>query len=179
MTNNFIDNDGNVHFTISMNLRDLVEANIEDSLGNEEVYEFNLVEQVEYALQRRITNQYLSKNIDSIADKINKAIELKMGETIDSEITKLVESAMTEGKYKIGYSNTPMTLEEYVEKKLGEYRSSIDNTITKLGQKYADKLKDRYDLLFASSIVGKLSDNKMLKDDVAKLLFDDLNPKGE
>lgn len=52
-----------------------------------------------------------------------------------------------------------------------ETGNSMEKLIKSLAKDFANEMKERYDLLFASQLVAKMSETGLLKEDVAKLLL--------
>ena len=73
-----------------------------------------------------------------------------------------------------GGGREDITLTDYIKRHFtsrNNYRNA-DEVISKEAEKFSKQMKDRYDLLFASQLVAKMSNAGMLKDDVAKILLE-------
>jgi hypothetical protein len=69
-----------------------------------------------------------------------------------------------------------ISIETYIKNKFQNDSgwSSPNDRIEKLAKSFADEMKKRYDLLFATQIVSKMSTNGLLKDDVLKQLVQNI-----
>ena len=114
----------------------------------------------------------------------------KIGSDVDKEIIRAVEglrdgflaatirTLMDEpGVKKSVYGSEMVSLKEYakgvLERDFGERNIAdvVGKVVRELGDKMSKEMKDRYDMLFASQLVAKMHENKMLRDDVASLLL--------
>jgi hypothetical protein len=96
------------------------------------------------------------------------------------KIQKQVDLFVETGKIKGRYSNDKeVTVLEYIQADFNANSgySSPKDQIQNLAKKFGDELKQRYDLLFASQIVAKLSENGLLKDSVVKMLLETIEKK--
>lgn len=103
--------------------------------------------------------------IHDVIMQIKSGIREKIETEISSQIQKQLEQCMY----------------EYIQKEVKDFisegkirKSSYNNTekvIKSLAKDFGKELKERYDLLFASQLVAKMSETGLLKEDVAKLLL--------
>lgn len=126
----------------------------------------NVVSQIEKSIEKRVE--------DHITIKVKAEIESKMYRFMNLTIEQIITTEKIKVEESYGKPKVEMTLTEYIKKQFQEnsgYRSPHE-TITALAKKFADEMKNRYDLLFASQIVAKMNNNGLLKDEVAKLLVE-------
>lgn len=142
-------------------------------LNDEDNLEENLKKYIISDIVRQIDASIKAK----VDDHINKEVKAQVEQTLYRKISTLVGETIATDKIKGYYSNDPeMTLQEHIKAKFNsshkEESKIFDQLIEKLAKQFGEELKKRYDLLFASQLVSKLHENGMLKEDVAKLLFD-------
>jgi hypothetical protein len=130
-------------------------------------------------LKRTITNDVtaqIRKMLEAkIEDGITKEVKAQVEQTLYRKIVTYVGECIANDKVKGRYSGDPeVTLQEWVKLQFTETAKSkapVDDAIKKLAVQFGDELKKRYDLLFASQLVAKLSDGGLLKEDAVKLLL--------
>lgn len=141
-----------------------------------EVSDFYLEEEnLEQGLQDRIRHDVLLQIQQSIKDKVEEQITRKVKLEIESKlsimITETIDKLIATENIKV--SNEDISIQDHVKSlfiKNSGWQTPHD-TIKRLAEKFGNELKQRYDLAFATHVVSKLSDNGLLKDDVAKLLI--------
>lgn len=150
-----------------------------------EVEDFYLEEDRDLApaLKSYIINDVVQKIHKSIKDKVEehvtKEVKAQVEQSLYRKISTLVGEIIATDKVKGRYSNEPdMTLQEYVHDqfKNNSGYNSIQDNIKKLANAFAEDMKKRFDLLYASQIVAKMSDHGLLKDDAVKLLLSQPEP---
>ena len=142
-----------------------------------DISEFYLDEDdsLEEGLKKYITNEAIVSIFEKIKDKVEvekkQVVEKHVLENLSSEIAKVVQ----EGKIKKRSDNTLVTIKEYVEDCLilssSSSWASFDKTIRDVSKTFCDEMRRRYDVNFASNIVAKLIDNKLIKEDAVKMLL--------
>lgn len=165
-----------------------------DDFFSEDESSFNeqILSHLEWEIKSKIWNEFKEKALDSFKNKID--YELEKGKEV--ELERIITKVFTDKKIKIkeASKNNPqpemVTLFEYIEDKItnsyfseGRSASSIldsklrekevqfEKMLSNSSEEIITKLKDRYDLLFASQIVNSLNKNGMLKEDVSKILL--------
>lgn len=136
-------------------------------------------EELQPALQKYLIAsvvQQISKSIEKkVEDKVYREAKNQIENQMYKQIQQKVSDIIATGKIRGTYSGgAEITLEEWIKEQFTSntsYRSPTDE-LKKLADKFGKEIKDRYDLLFASQIVAKLNEQGMLKEDVAKMLFD-------
>lgn len=137
---------------------------------------------IEEGLKKYITNQVVKEIFKTIESKVKAQIEMEVKELVQklmySEITSFIKQYIGEGKIKSRNSNNEITMKEYIGEcfRSGSNWQSFEGVISEQMKKYVDELKKRYDLLFASQIVIKLGEQKLLKEEVIDILLKN-NPK--
>lgn len=134
--------------------------------------------ELETELKKYITSQAIYSINGTIKERVDKhvdaeakrQIEESMYKAINGHITACISSEKVKSRYN---SSIEVTLAEWVKESFlkTELVRKLDAIITEVAKGYANDLKQRYDLLFASQLVSKMHENGMLKEDVAKLLL--------
>lgn len=129
-------------------------------------------------LQKYVTQEavrQISASIKTQTDAlINSSVKQAVTDTVQPSINEQVNKLLVTGEIKKhNYSNETTTIEQFVKEAFekGDALNSIKSHIEKLSKNFAEDMKKRYDLAFASQIVIKLNEQGMLKDDVAKILL--------
>lgn len=138
----------------------------EDSNGFEE--------ELKASIRMGVIRQIEAHMYDKIQTEISGVVEKVIEDTLLENIQKEVERIISNGKIRESrYSNNEIGIEDWIRNKFTTESGygSPEETIKKLAKNFGDEMKQRYDLLFASQIVAKLSDNGLLRDDAAKLLL--------
>ena len=144
-----------------------------------EVSDFYLDEDsnLEQKLRNYVTNEAIStifgKINDKVAVEIKQVVEAHVLANLSSEITKAVQ----DGKIETEEDGTSITISEYVKNCIFNSNASswksFDKTIRDVSKTFCDEMRRRYDVSFASNIVAKLIDNKLIKDDAVKMLLEE------
>jgi len=132
-------------------------------------------EQLKNFILRTVVYEIWGKVKDMIKPQMDELIRNLVDTKLNDKITKEVEKQVTTGTLKPRYSNDPeLTIEQFIQDKFrgSSNKIDVDGIVTKIAKGHAEELKKRYDLLFASQLVSKMQEQGMLKEDVAKLLFD-------
>jgi hypothetical protein len=134
---------------------------------------------LETELKKYITRSVRDEIFASIKYLIETEITNKVKESIEKDmikkIGKIVDETIKNETLPWNYSSDPrVTIPEHIKNlfiKDGRHWSSPNEQIKKLGEVFANQMKERYDLQFASQLVAKMNENNMLKDDIAKVLL--------
>jgi hypothetical protein len=132
-------------------------------------------------LKQEIIGEVVNKIRQEIRLKVDEEIKQQVGALVESQLQTLVAafitSAMQVQKFKPRYSSEEITLAEWVgmQFKNNDYTSKTEKAIKEVAAKFADEMKNRFDLLFASQFVAKMNNQGMLREDVAKLLLPESN----
>lgn len=133
----------------------------------EESFKRYIVDQATYNVFENVKKNLLKDIYPEVEKNVNKKVEEFMHDFIEQNADKL--------EMKVGYGQT-VPLEKGVRSILSNKAENYAMTsITKLVEAYAksfvDDLRKRYDLLFASQVITKLNENKMLKEGVFESLM--------
>lgn len=133
----------------------------------------------EESFKRYIVDQATYKVFENVKKDLLKDIHLEVEKNVDKKVEEFmsdfIEQNANKLKMKVGY-NQEVPLGEGVKNILLNNADKYAMTsITKLVEAYAknfvDDLRKRYDLLFASQVITKLNENKMLKEGVFESLM--------
>lgn len=113
-----------------------------------------------------------------IKEKIETEISFQVQQQLESSmyeyIQKEVKDFISEGKIrKSSYNKEEILIKDWIKEKFtGDTGyNNTEKLIKSLAKSFANEMKERYDLLFASQLVAKMSETGLLKEDVAKLLL--------
>ena len=130
---------------------------------------------LEEGLKRHIMNEAINSIFQKIKDKV--AVEIKQGveDQVLANLSSEIAKAVKDGKIKNKSNNTLVTVKEYVADCLVSSSESswqsFEKIIKDISKNFCDEMRRRYDVSFASNIVAKLIDNKLIKDDAVKMLL--------
>lgn len=161
---------------------------------DESSFNEQILSHIEWQVTSKVWEEFRNKALDSFKNKIDA--ELEKGKEI--ELERIITKVFTDKKIKTRESskNNPqpemVTLFEYIEDKISKSYFSEERTASSIldsklrekevmfekmvsssAEEIGTKLKNRYDLLFASQIVSNLNKNGMLKEDIAKILLNE------
>lgn len=125
-----------------------------------------VVHQIDTSIKQRVE--------DHITRKVKADIEEKMYRFMNISIEEIIKTEKISVDKIQGSGKEEITLVDYIKRHF-QYKSSYrnaDEVISKEAEKFSKQMKDRYDLLFASQLVAKMSNAGMLKEDVAKILLE-------
>lgn len=127
--------------------------------------------QVVSDVARQIVKQLQARIDTEVALEVKSQANKKLAEQIEKAVADAIEIGTIPGQY----SNSPrLTLEEYVKDKF-EREGSTDRNIGKMvmaeSVRYAESIKERYDILFVTGIVQKMNEQGMLKESVGNVLL--------
>ena len=135
-------------------------------------------EQIKLAIAQDVKQQVLSdwrgRVSDEFSGEIKREIDAMKSEFIKKTVLDLFESKTIKARY----SNEQITLVAYVEEQMDRdlsvsnyFNSTLTDITKKSAMEISKTLKDRYDLMFASSLVSKMNELGMLKPDVAQMIL--------
>lgn len=130
-------------------------------------------EDIESGLKNYVTRQVLAQVTESIKEKIEKQITLLIIEKLEKQLDKKILKVISEGTIKSKKSSNIVPMEEYVKEIFLDNSNwrSMESFITKASENITIDMKKRYDLLFASQLVSKMTNAGLINKDVAQLLF--------
>ena len=138
-------------------------------------------ESLEQGLKDHITREVICQIKTSLKEQIETTIrqevEQQFKENLSAEVTFLTREVVESGKVKrlSGSSNSDdkVLLKDWIINQVESNTgwSSPQKELEKYAKVHMDKIKKQYDFLYASSVVQKMADLGMLKDDkIAELL---------
>lgn len=139
--------------------------------------EDGLEEGIKNKLQKEVTNSIWKKLKDTVEDQVQTVAEERVKQHLDEKIQQEASVLAKSGKLNpssYGYKGPDNpTIEEYV-RYLFSKKSKIDmeEILTNRADKIAEKLKDKYDMIFAQQVILKMRDQGLLKEDVETALFE-------
>lgn len=114
--------------------------------------------------------EHIRKDVNSvIRDVIKERFELQLKESVSSCVSEVVENEFITNRY----DNERVSLKEYFKNCFSHpnFSTELSKIASESAKLQAHELKQRYDVGFATSIVSKLHEQGMLKEEVAKLLL--------
>ena len=145
-----------------------------------EVDDFYLSEDdnLEEGLKKHITDNVISQISKQIKEKVDKQVVMEVHDIVEKNLYRDISSAIKSTVEKAEMPsrkdrNKSVTIEEYVRECIEEHTNynSFTDIIKRVANDFAKQMKDRIDMQFASQLVIKMSENGLLKDDVANLLL--------
>ena len=169
-----------IHVTID--LAEMFTADHIDTRGSGydmEVDGVSFQDAIKSAIKNDIVQQVLAEWRKECSAGFTKEILAVVGSMKDGYIAGVMESIAQEKLVDGGRwgSSEKISIYDTIKAQLLSYfvQAGTDAKITKIAQDLAvaqaKEAKDRYDLLFASQLVAKMNDSGLLRDDVARLLF--------
>lgn len=129
---------------------------------------------LENGLKKYVINEVIASIYAKIKDKVETEIKRAVEKHILDNLSIAIARVVSNGKIKRKTDNTEVTISEYVQDALlnsGSNWQSFDKIIREVSKTFCDEMRKRYDLSFASNIVAKLIDNKMIKEDAINMLL--------
>lgn len=111
---------------------------------------------------------------EKIETEISYQVQQQLEDCMYEYIQKEVKDFISEGKIrKSSYNKEEILIKDWIKEKFtGDTNyNNTENLIKSLAKDFGKEMKERYDLLFASQLVAKMSETGLLKEDVAKLLL--------
>lgn len=154
---------------VEVDLSEFYAEDYENSFSQE------IQDHIAYNVKQKVLDDWRVKIDREFKEAVKEELEKQKPELIISKINEIVVS---EKLIKSSRSEEFISISDYLKEELKRVYlrdSDVDSFLRKhvkeTTNKITKELKERYDMLFASQIVSKLNENKMLKDDVAKLLL--------
>lgn len=151
-----------------------------------EINEFwmNEDESFDDVLKRDIIRDVLSQIRNSLKPKIDDEIKRLAKNEFEKEMTLkirgIIEETIKTEKVKGYRGGEEITIKEHIVDMFKENTTARFNpaeSIKKISKEFISELKERYDFMFASSVVQKMAENGMLKDTNIAKLFNDKKEK--
>lgn len=111
---------------------------------------------------------------EKIETEISSQVQQQLEQCMHEYIQKEIKDFISEGKIrKSSYCNEEILIKDWIKEKFtGDTGyNNPEQVIKSLAKDFGKEMKERYDLLFASQLVAKMSETGLLKEDVAKLLL--------
>ena len=133
----------------------------------------------EESFKKYIIDQATYKAFDNVKKNLHGEIYLKVEEGVREKLEEFmcdfVKQNAEKFEIKLGYGEV-VPLEEGVIKMLSNNANkyamtAIEKLVKGYAEHFVDDLRKRYDLLFASQVITKLNENKMLKEGVFEALM--------
>ena len=128
-------------------------------------------------IKHDVVNQIKQSLKEQIEVTIRQAVELQFKENLATEVSLITREVIESGKVKrlTGSSNSDdkVLLKDWIISQVESNTgwSSPQKELEKYAKVHMDKIKKQYDFIYASSVVQKMADLGMLKDDkIAELL---------
>ena len=156
-----------------------IQVNVDLSEFFSEVDEQSFSEQIKNHITYTVKNEVLAEWKEKITKEFNEQVKA----TIEQEKERLIsnmlnELILSEKLHRSHGSKELVSIKDFAIENLKSWwlnESTTTRTFDKILQKESEsiveKLKERYDLMFASQIITKLNEAGMLKEDVAKLIL--------
>lgn len=137
------------------------DINLKDDIKSEIIYE---------------TKQAVLKEIkEPIKKDISDRVKILVEDSYKKEVEKAVEDFVENGKVRINsYNEDEITTKEWIKNQFKNnfYTSGkLEKIVKQNTEELAKEIRDRYDLLFASSLVSNLNDQGLLKEGVFKAIM--------
>jgi len=133
------------------------------------------------ALKAHIIRDVVAKIEATIKDKIEKHITEEVKKRIDERMTdkmnQFIDDVIASETIKV--SGEEISLTDWIKKQFQTnqgYRSPHES-IVGVAKKHAEDMKARYDLMFATQIVSKMTENGFIEKEVAEKLLEASTPK--
>lgn len=144
--------------------------------GDEESSE-SIQEALKTSIIYEVVGKIESEYKEQIDEQIRKIADERVKELFDEVYKKEFEKQLFETEIKeSSYNNEPkVPFKVFIKNKIqslciGSY-DNITEIINSVASKKAKEIRDKYDLLFASQIVNKISEQGLLKDEKLKELL--------
>lgn len=129
-------------------------------------------------LKSYIVHDVLMQIKKDIKEKIETEISFQVKQQFEhcmyEYIQKEVKDFISEGKIRTSsYNKEEILIKDWIKERFtGDTGyNNPEQVIKSLAKDFGKEMKERYDLLFASQLVAKMSETGLLKEDVAKLLL--------
>jgi hypothetical protein len=153
-----------------------VEVDLSEFYSEEDDVNFSaqIKSTIAYNVKQQILQDWRDKIGAEFSAEIKSEIEKQKGDLISSTVKACFDAKLVKEKY----GSEMVSIEKYVEQILDNdlrvsniFQDTLRNITNEAAKVISKQLKDRYDLLFASSLVSKMNELGMLKPDVAQLIL--------
>ncbi|WRQ13082.1 hypothetical protein [Vibrio phage vB_VpM-pA2SJ1] len=162
---------------IEISFEDLISDIFETSESDE--YGFSPTMDFKTALRESIIYQVKKEMMSNIKaealEDMRKQGQQQVQEFINGELKGIIHRKMLSGEFRSTRGGFK-SFDEVIEKHLSSMNveSVIKRHIDTKAEQFAKDMRARYDNIFAAKVVQSLNNQKMLSDDVAKILLGDV-----
>lgn len=136
--------------------------------------EGELASELKHQLKQSVVSEIRESIKKQVNDYVENYIKLEINEELKTRVKIIVDEFIKNGKVKGRYSNDPeRPVEVWISESIQHDHAKIYDHIGKAVEKHTKALKDRYDLMFATSLITKIKEQGFLKEEAAKLLLTD------
>ena len=154
-----------------------VTVDLSEFYGQDEEMTFS--SQIKSDIAYRVKQSIFADFRDKIGSEFKEAVVAAIKEEKDAIVTDEINALIASKKIKKGYNGEEVSVSEWIAyefERNGVSGKQINEKLEKIVKSSADSLgkeiKERYDFLFASQIVSKLSENGLLNEQAKKLFLD-------
>lgn len=147
-----------------------IEIDLADVWPDEQSAKDAIIEDIKssvcYQVRQKVLTEYRAT--------LHSLLEKELIEQMKIETTAIIKDMIDNGaKCKKPYSNEELTIKDYISQTLFSSggMSNVRDIVISHANKIGDELKRRYDLQFAATLIQKMQDNNMLREDIAQLLL--------
>lgn len=136
----------------------------------------SIADYISDSIKYKLADYVWNESKDQIKYAINTYMENEgkplLMEKLNRELSNLIKEAKIP---ESNYSSVYISIEEWVKKVFNNNNNEavLKRIVKEEANITANKMKERYDLLWASQFVVKMEENKMLREDIAKILLPD------
>jgi len=124
-----------------------------------------------------IKNKIMDDIRDSIQAEVTKVVKDHIEQSMKIQVKAIAETYTVNSKFKFGYQDEhEKTFAEWLHECFRDEarRYNIGDFVKREADRYAKTIKERFDVVFASTLLDKMMKADLLKDDrISKLLLDD------
>lgn len=158
-----------------------VEVDLNEFFTEEDGASFS--EEIKHYICQQVKNNIYKDWGVRIDEQIRDNVKAIVSEEKERVINETIMTILATNKIrKSHYGPEMITVEEYIQEEFknmynmdSRFERSLKDILDKKSKTLIDQLQERYDVAFATQIVIKLNENKMLKDDIASLLLPSVN----
>lgn len=173
-----------MEINVKVNINDIITSLFENAETDYESGHGAWVITPDIDIKEEIKKSIIYQTKHAVLDEIKQPLRDQMkGAVIDiinSTFSTIVETEVkkyiSDNKFKPrGYSNEEFTITEFVATEFEDavVNRNINDIVKKDAERAAKEIRNRYDLLFASSLVAKMNDQGLLKEGVFKAIMND------
>lgn len=153
---------------ITVNL-DLGDEFIECENGSEYCTSISIGEALSDAIKYSVKTEVLKNISEDVKEEIRRQTELAIKEEVKSTIKAVIMNELISLKINTGYRKNEKTIpaKDFIIDKLEDCIKSSDvgASIRKIAEDYTASIRERFDVVFASTLLDKMMKAGLLKDD--------------